>query len=337
MAIDVVGDTLHKFVVEVRREEEESPLRRRDKVIAIAGPTACGKTDFSLLLAKHIGGEIVSGDAMQIYRGLDIGTAKVTVEQRLEVPHHLIDICDVSQPFTVVDFHQAAIRTIQGILERKAVPIIVGGSGFYLHTLVYGPPAGPPPSPQIRTLLEAEMERSGPEALYQRLEQLDPEYAEGITHNDRHKIVRALEIITLTGTKVSALPWGARSQPKKYDWRCWFLYRPKQVLYDRIERRCQQMVQQGFLDEVECMAAQGLRDNSVCANAIGYRQALAYLDSDRTEADYQTFVRLFAQSSRHYAKRQFTWFRREPLYRWLDVDTLDFENVMELVLKDYES
>jgi tRNA dimethylallyltransferase len=332
-----VTDALRQLVVQVQREEAEPASHRRGKVIVIAGPTACGKTDFSLLLAKHVGGEIVSGDAMQVYRGLDIGTAKVSQQQRLDVPHHLIDIRDLSQPFTVVDFYQTAIKTIQEILDRKAVPIIVGGSGFYLHTLVYGPPAGPPPNPQMRTLLEAEIGRSGPEVLYQRLVQLDPEYAEGITCNDRHKIVRGLEIIALTGSKVSALPWGKRALPKKFDWHCWFLYRPKPVLYERIERRCHQMIQQGLLDEVQRMIDQGLRENSPCSNAIGYRQALAYLDSSRSESDYETFMRMFIQSSRHYAKRQFTWFRREPLYRWVDVDALDFENVRELVLKDYEA
>lgn len=331
-----VSRVLYHMCVEARKEPVEPAQGDKGKVIVIAGPTACGKSDFGLMLSKTTGGEIVSGDSMQVYRGLDIGTAKATIEERFQVPHHLIDIRDVVESFTVVDFYEAATKAIQSILDRKAVPIVVGGSGFYLHALVYGPPSGPPPVPHIRAQLEAEMEQLGAEVLYQRLVQMDPEYAEGITCHDRHKIVRGLEIITITGQKVSSLPWKGRSPPQKFDFRCWFLTRPKEALYARIERRCLRMLEAGFIEEVERMEKLGLRSNTAASQAIGYRQALAYLASQRTPQERELFIKEFMQASRHYAKRQHTWFRREPLYRWLDVDMLDFENAVEIVLKDYE-
>ncbi len=328
--------TLFNLCVEARTNPEETEKRSKSKVIVIAGPTACGKSDFALMLAKAVGGEIISGDAMQIYRGLDIGTAKPSKEEQLVVPHHLVDVCDVHQPFTAFDFHRDASHIAQAIIDRKGIPIVVGGSGFYLHTLIYGPPAGPPPSPEVRAILEAEMALLGPQVMYQRLFELDPIYAEGITHNDKHKIVRALEIIAITGKRVSSIPWRGRSVQTKFDFRCWFLHRPKDILYRRIEKRCHKMIEMGLLEEVEKMDQLGLRQNTAASQAIGYRQTLEYLDSPRTAQDYQHFVESFLQASRHYAKRQFTWFRKEAMYRWLDVDVLDFENVMELVMKDYE-
>ncbi|MDP1835896.1 MAG: tRNA (adenosine(37)-N6)-dimethylallyltransferase MiaA [Chlamydiales bacterium] len=335
IATSEVSRALYNLCVESRKDPADTGHGKRPKVIIIAGPTACGKSDFAMMLAKHMGGEIISGDSMQVYRGLDIGTAKATQQDRLEVPHHLIDICDVTQPITVMDFYDVAVKAIQGVIERKAIPIVVGGSGFYLHALLYGPPAGPPPVPQVRQLLEAELEQDGAEALYDRLKTLDPEYAQGITRNDKHKIIRGLEIIAVTGQKVSSMPWKGRCPPHKFDFHCWFLHRPKDILYKRIEKRCHKMIEMGFLQEVEALEHQ-IRENSAASQAIGYRQALEYLASQRSQEDMDNFMRQFLQASRHYAKRQFTWFRREPLFRWLDVDILDFENAMELVMKDYE-
>lgn len=329
-----VSRALYNLRVEPQKNPSDKGHRERPKVIIISGPTACGKSDFAMMLAKNMGGEIICGDSMQVYRGLDIGTAKPTLQDQLDISHHLVDITDVNHPFTVIDFYEAATRAIHGVLERKAVPIVVGGSGFYLHALLYGPPSGPPPVPQVRKLLEAELEQAGAEALYERLRQLDPVYAQGITHKDRHKIVRALEIIAVTGQQVSSLPWKGRGTPQKYDFHCWFLHRPKEILYQRIEKRCYRMIEMGFLDEVQRMENL-LRQNNAACQAIGYRQALEYLASQKSADDYAAFMQKFIQASRNYAKRQFTWFRREPLFRWLDVDLLDFENAMELVMKDY--
>ena len=207
-------------------------------------------------LAQSMDGEIISADSMQVYRGMDIGTAKATMEDRLLVPHHLLDIRNIDESFNVVDFYYEARQACQQILDRGNVPIVAGGSGFYLHALLYGPPSGPPSVPEVRQSLEEEMEQLGSEALYSRLAQLDPQYAKSITKNDKQKIVRALEIILLTNKKVSKISWKGRRKPQNYDFHCWFLHRPKDKLYERIDKRCDAMLKEGFLEEVIRMEKQ---------------------------------------------------------------------------------
>lgn len=319
--------------------QKQIPIRlnpTKKKVIILAGPTGCGKTAFGIQLAKIIHGEVVSADSMQVYHFMDIGTSKATSAERAQVPHHLIDIKDVTENFNVVDFYYEARRCFQNIHERGSVPIVVGGSGFYIHSLLYGPPSGPPPIPELRKSLEEEMEKVGTEVLFERLRQLDPHYAGTITKKDKQKIIRGLEIITLSGKKVSRHAWRRPEKPLNYDFHCWFLYRPKDVLYQRIERRCEKMIEEGFLEEVKGLMKQGIRGNSSACQAIGYRQALDYLDSKQTREDYEKFLVSFKQASRNYAKRQFTWFRREPMFRWLDLETHDPEVAMDIIIKDFE-
>lgn len=324
------------FAVEAQKQMTEELHVPRKKVIVISGPTACGKTDFSIDLAKELQGEIVSADSMQVFRGMDIGTAKATFESRKEVPHHLIDIRDVSDDFNVVDFYYEARQCCQEILSRGSVPIVVGGSGFYLHSFIYGPPSGPPSVPELRKKLENEMETLGTEALFERLRKLDPQYASTITKNDKQKIVRALEIITLSGQQVSKHSWKGRKKPQNFDFHCWFLYRPKEKLYPRIEERCEKMVAQGFIEEVKTLKEHGLLENSSASQAIGYKQALDFLDTEQTSSDYGHFLETFKKVSRRYAKRQFTWFRRESLFRWLDLDMHDPEVAIDMIRQDYE-
>ena len=211
-------------------------------------------------LCRKLPGEIVSADSIQIYRGMDIGTAKPSLEERESIKHHLVDIRNVDEPFNVVDFYYEARHACQTILNRDNIPIIVGGSGFYIHSLLYGPPSGPPSVPELRKSLEMEMKKLGPDALFERLAQLDLDYARTITKNDRQKIIRALEIITLTNKKVSKLSWKGRHKPMNYDFRCWFLHRPRETLYRRIEKRCDQMVDKGFLEEVEKLIEQARKE-----------------------------------------------------------------------------
>jgi tRNA dimethylallyltransferase len=309
----------------------------KKKVIVLAGPTGCGKTAFGMDLALATGAEIISADSMQVYRGMDIGTSKATLEERQKIPHHLIDIRDIHENFNVVDFYFEARHCCQMIHGRDTVPIIVGGSGFYIHSLLYGPPHGPPSVPELRKSLEDEMEKLGSEALFERLKQFDPHYASTITKNDKQKIVRALEIISLTGKKVSKLAWKGVRKPLNYDFRCWFLHRPKDVLYHRIEKRCEKMLQEGFLDEVKRLMEQGLLENTSACQAIGYRQALDYFNTSQTKEDYHKFVLAFKQASRNYAKRQFTWFRREPMFRWLDLELHDPEVAIDMIMQDFEA
>lgn len=323
------------FSLEAQKQLARTIYQPKKKVIILAGPTGCGKTTFAIPLAKEIGGEIISADSMQVYRGMDIGTAKATESQRDEIAHHLIDIRPVRESFNVVDFYFEARHCCQLIHSRERVPIIVGGSGFYLHSLIYGPPNGPPSVPELRLALEEELEIHGPELLYQRLKQVDPQYAATITKNDKQKIIRALEILTLSGKKVSQLSWKGRKTPQNYNFRCWFLFRSRDTLYQMIDQRCEEMVQQGFLEEVEKLIQEGLLENSSASQAIGYKQAITFLQSSRSAEEYKIFIEDFKKATRHYAKRQFTWFKREALFQWLDLDTVDSEKALKMIEQDY--
>lgn len=310
----------------------------KKKVIILSGPTATGKTELSLVLAKALGGEIISADSMQVYKGMDIGTAKVSEKEQQSIPHHLIDIKDIKDPFNVVEFCQKAKESIDSILSRNKVPIIVGGTGFYIHSLIYGPPEGPPADAEIREKLEADIKKFGPEPLYEKLASIDPTYAKTLTKGDRQKIVRALEIILITGKKVSDFSKTEDSWlSHEYNFRCWFVYLDKETLYPKIEKRCDEMLEAGFLDEVKELKALGLEKNLTASQAIGYKQALEYFETDRSEKTYLHFKEEFKKASRRYAKRQFTWFKKEPLFRWLDLETFGKARSVELILHDFEN
>lgn len=305
------------------------------KVILIAGPTACGKTAFSLKLAEWLDGEIISADSCQVYRDMDIGTAKATPTEREQIPHHLIDIRSVHESFNVVDFFYEATQCCESILARNKVPIVVGGSGFYFRSLLYGPPQGPPSMPETRQMLEHQMQSFGQEALFDQLRKIDPEYAATISQNDKYKIIRALEIVTLSGEKVSHWNWKRDKILNTFTFHPWFLHRPRPILYPLIEKRCDEMIKMGLIDEVKRLDKQRIRSNPSAAQAIGYRQCLEYLDSPQTDKDMTEFIQKFKTASRHYAKRQFTWFKKEPLFKWIDVETHDFEIVLDLIVQDY--
>jgi len=316
----------------------DSPYLRK-RVIVIAGPTATGKTHLSMELARMLDGEIVSADSVQVYRGMDVGTDKVSKGERLEIAHHLIDICDLADAFNVVQFYEVASKACFDIICRGRVPIVVGGTGFYLRALLYGPSEGPPASQEIRQKLERDIEKFGVEMFYERLCTYDPEYGKTINHRDRQKIVRALEIIFLTGKRVSDFPNKRPSlgAEKNFDFRCWFLYFPKPVLFSRIEMRCDEILVRGFIEEVEWLEKMGLRCNPSASQAIGYRQCLKFLESPRSDKDWEHFVWEFKKASRRYAKRQFTWFRREPCFHWLDLEVHGYQKALEIILRDYES
>lgn len=311
--------------------------QKAKKAILLAGPTCSGKTSLSLILAKLLCGEIISADSMQVYQGMNIGTAKVSAKERTGIPHHLIDIRNVQESFTVVDFYYEARKAIESITARDRVPIIVGGTGFYFSALIYGPPQGPPSMPEVRLRLEERLQQFGAEALYDHLEKIDPVYAKTITPNDQQKIVRALEIVLITGEKVSAHKW-SREKPKgEYQFSSWFIHRPRDVLYPMIDERCEKMLEAGFVEEVETLKKEGILFNRSAKNAIGYKQCLDYLNSDRSEEQYHSFVKNFKQSCRNLAKRQFTWFRKEPMFRWLDLNACEEEIAAELIAEEYLS
>lgn len=325
------------FAVEAQKQLPEALPKQKKRVIILAGPTGCGKSNFAMELAKNIDGEIVSADSMQVYKGMDIGTAKPTKADCEMIPHYMINIRHVTEPFNVVDFYYEARQAFQQIHSRDKVPIVVGGAGFYIHSLLYGPPSGPPSVPEVRRALEEEYDRLGGDALYKRLQQLDLQYANSVTKNDKQKIIRALEIITLTGKMVSKLSWKGRHKPQNYDFRCWFLFRPREHLYHRIDKRCMRMLDEGLLDEVKTLIREGILTNPSASQAIGYRQAIDYLATAQSEEEYKNFVESFKRASRNYAKRQHTWFAKEPLFNWMDMDLHDAEVIMDVISKDYDA
>lgn len=313
-----------------------STKEKQKRVILLAGPTGSGKTELSFVLANTLGKtEIVSADSMQVYRGMDIGTAKVTLQERKHIPHHLIDIRDLKEPFNVVDFFYECNQAIQDILSRGKHVIVVGGAGFYFRALLHGPPSGPPSVAKVRQDLEEELLSSGVEALFLRLQTFDPEYSASITRGDKQKIIRALEIIALTKKPVSQFSWKKRSFTPDYDYRAWFIHRSKEALYDRIEKRCEKMLSEGFVEEVKRLKQEGLLENSSASGSIGYKQCLEYLKTAQTEKEYAHFVEAFKRASRRYAKKQYTWFRKEPAFRWLNMDHHDNLTAAAIIRQDY--
>jgi tRNA dimethylallyltransferase len=308
---------------------------KKQKIIVIAGPTAVGKTKLSIDIAAAIGGEIISCDSMQVYKDMDIGTAKATKEEQKEIKHHMIDVADVKKSFNVVDYYNLSHKICREILSRGKVPIVVGGSGFYMHCFIYGPPYGPPSVVEVRKNIEELVELHGIEAMYERLQMLDPDYAKTISDKDRHKIIRALEIISITKKRVSDLP-KSDSLNDIYDFRCWFLHIDKKYLYEKIEKRCEKMLKIGFIDEIIKLEKDGLLKNHSASNAIGYQQGIEYLKSEKSATDYEKFKKEFIRVSKRYVKRQYTWFKREKIFRFIDVLENNNQKVIEYILQDYE-
>ena len=309
---------------------------KKQKVIVIAGPTAVGKTDISISIAKILNAEIISADSMQVYKNMDIGTAKVTKEEQKLIPHHMIDLIEINQSFNVKDYFDRAYEELKKIIAKNKVPIIVGGSGFYIHVFLYGLPLGPPSDPIIRRQLEEKLQNFGAESLYERLQLLDPKYAKTITERDKHKIVRALEIIMITNKKVSDIPKPSNSLNDIYDFRLWFLDLPRDLLYKKIDQRCDEMIKKGFIEEVEKLKKIGIEKNHSASQAIGYRQCLNYLNSQRSNEERERFIQEFKKASRKFVKRQYTWFKKEKNFRWIDLNSVGMERAMEYILQDYE-
>lgn len=308
----------------------------RPTVIVITGPTGVGKTDLSIDVAKMVGGEVISADSMQVYRGMDIGTAKATLAEREGVAHYMLDIRPVGAAFDVSDFFHEAKKAFELIVAKNRVPIIVGGTGFYLQALMHGPPLGPPRDAKVQATIEKEIERFGIEALYDRLTKLDPEYAKRITARDKRKVARALEIMAISHKKVSAFDPKQYSNGLNANFCPWFLCCERGALYRRIEERCDVMLERGLLAEVDRLENEGLGRNTTASQAIGYKQGLEYLHSEQTPEDYAAFIRAFKLASRRYAKKQFTWFRRHPEFRWLDIDKYTRQQAAQIIYRDFE-
>lgn len=283
------------------------------KMIAIVGPTAVGKTSLSIELAKQFNGEIISGDSMQVYRGLDIGTAKVTAEEMEGIPHHLIDVRDVDESYSAADFQKAARKAIQEISDRGKLPIIVGGTGLYIQSLLWDYKLGNEgelEDDSLRAKYEAFAEENGNLALWEKLQLTDPLAAEKIHCNNRKKMIRALEVFELTGHSILE----PKEQPKElYDSFLIGLNTDRSILYQRINQRVDLMVEQGLLAEAKNLAK---NPTVQAAQGIGYKEFFPYLSGGSSLEAALEEVKLH---SRRYAKRQLTWFRNRMSVRWYDL------------------
>ena len=284
-----------------------------NNIICIAGPTASGKTALAVELAKRFNGEVVSCDSMQIYRRMDIGTAKPFPEERQGIPHHMIDVAEPDEDFSVGRYCQMASPIVDDIVARGKTAIIAGGTGLYMDSLIKGNDFAPFPSTGCRERLEAQCDEMGMEFMMNMLREIDPEAAERI--HDRKRMIRALEVYQETGETITEHNRKTQLIPPKYS-PLWFGldFEPRQALYDRIDLRVDMMLQQGLVDEIQNLLASGIPEKCTAMQAIGYKEFVDALDGRCTIEEAAAQVQ---QSSRRYAKRQLTWFRRNKAMNWL--------------------
>ena len=299
------------------------------KLLVVQGPTASGKTAFAVELAERYGGEIVNADAVQVYRRLDIGTAKPSAELRRRVPHHLLDIVDPDEEFTAADFRRRAAAAIADIHGRGKRALLVGGTGLYIRALTRGLASSPGGDDAIRAELEAQVHREGPLSLHRRLEELDPVTAARLHPNDRVRIVRALEVFLTTGHPLSSFQDAHRFGEAPYDCFKLGIAVAREELYRRIEERVDRMIADGLVDEVRGLIAAGYPPTLKALGSIGYREVCSHLAG---AYPLDEAIRLIKQHTRNYAKRQLTWFRKDSEILWVEYPgksaTID-SNVME--------
>lgn len=286
-----------------------------DKIICIAGPTASGKTALAVALAKELNAEVISCDSMQIYRFMNIGTAKPTVEEMQGIVHHMLDVADPSEDFSVSRYTQMAIPILENILARGKTAIIAGGTGLYMDALIRGNSFASCPSTGMREKLEAQADSEGMQTMLDLLTSIDPEAAAKLHLADRKRILRALEVFYETGETITAHNLKTQAIPPKFN-AIWFGLEDAQRtdLYERIDQRVINMVHDGLIDEIRSLLAQGISAQATAMQAIGYKEFLSALNGQCTIDDAIAQVQ---QASRHYAKRQLTWFRRNPNMHWL--------------------
>ena len=295
---------------------------KRKKLIVIAGPTASGKTALGIALAKQLDGEIVSADSMQIYRGMDIGTAKATKQERAAAVHHMLDLLEPGENYSVSRYVEDATAVCEDLFQRGKQPIIVGGTGLYIDALLAGRQfaGNPETEPKLRKTLSEDYDRVGGEKMLERLRAVDPERAALLAPTDRRRIIRALEVHSLTGQNITEHDRESRLQPAAYDALYIVLnYSDREKLYRKIEERVDRMCAEGLFEETEQLLEKGIPEDSTCMQAIGYRQAAQAL---RGELTREEAIALIKQATRRYAKRQLTWFRRREGALWLAPDML---------------
>ena len=286
-----------------------------NNIICIAGPTASGKTALAVELAKNFNGEVVSCDSMQVYRRMDIGTAKPTAEEREGIPHHMIDVAEPDEDFSVSRYCAMATPVLDDILARGKTAIVAGGTGLYMDSLIRGNDFAPFPSTGMREKLEAQADAEGMEAMLQLLQAIDPEAAGRLHLADRKRIIRALEVYYETGETITAHNLKTQAIPPRYE-PLWLGldFDPRAELYSRIDLRVGLMLEMGLVEEIRALLDSGIPSASTAMQAIGYKEFVAAMEGRATVEEAADQVR---QASRHYAKRQLTWFRRNKNIHWL--------------------
>lgn len=294
--------------------------RTKLPVVLLAGATAVGKTELSLLLASRLGSEIVNADSMQVYRHMDIGTAKPSKEERAMIPHHLLDVVDPREPFDASRYLELARPVIDRLHGEGRIPVVVGGTGLYMKVLIHGLCPGPPTDPELREALLREEARRGLESLHGELMKLDPVAGGRIHPHDRQRTLRALEVYRLTGVPLSRWQEPHRFRAELYPALKIFLYREREILYRRIDARVLAMMEAGFLEEVKGLFRMGYGPELNPMQSLGYRQLVQHVTG---ELDLQEAVERIRMETRRYAKRQHTWFRGDSAFQWLPADRPD--------------
>lgn len=299
-----------------------------DNIICIAGPTASGKTALAVELAKEVGGEVISCDSMQVYRRMDIGTAKPNAEEQQGIVHHMIDVAEPDEDFSVSRYCEMATPILEDILARSKTAIIAGGTGLYMDSLIRGNDFAPYPATGARERLEAQADEMGMEYMLDRLHHIDPDSAARLHLADRKRIIRALEVFEETGETITAHNKRTQAIPPRYS-PLWLGldFDPRQLLYDRIDLRVSMMLEQGLEKEIRDLLASGIPAKCTAMQAIGYKEFVAALEGKITMDEAADEVR---KSSRHYAKRQLTWFRRNSNMHWLTrKENEPFEEILQ--------
>lgn len=299
----------------------------KNKLIILAGPTASGKTSVSIDLAKRLGGEIISADSMQVYKYMDVGTAKISVEEMQGVKHHLIDVLDPKEDFNIVKFQNMVKCSIEEIVKNGHIPILVGGTGFYIQSIIYDIDFNTEDdNSSVRKKLEEEYDTLGADFMYEKLKKIDSVSAGIIHKNNKKRIIRAIEFFLINNEPISSHNEVQRKKNSPYDYRFFVLNPPRDILYERINKRVDIMVENGLVDEVKKLREMGLSMENISMQGIGYKEIIEYLNG---EVSLESAIENIKQNTRHMAKRQVTWFKREKDVIY--VDPFSFESNEKIV------
>lgn len=305
----------------------------KQPLIVLTGPTAVGKTSLSISLAKAVNGEIISADSMQVYKKMDIGSAKIRSEEMQGIPHYLVDVLEPEEEFHIVKFQQMAKKAMEDIYSRGKIPILVGGTGFYIQAVTKDIDfTEAQQENDYRKELEALAEEKGGEHLHEMLRKVDPVSADAIHAHNVKRVIRALEFYNQNGSPISAHNEEQKQHESPYNLAYFVLNMPRELLYERIDLRVDQMMKEGLLEEVSRLKEEGCHRGMVSMQGLGYKEILAYLDG---EYPLEETVRILKRDTRHFAKRQLTWFRREKDTIWMNKDEFDYneDRILDEMLK----